>query len=84
MKEIIVKYNDSRTLALLKTLAKFFNFSISPPGKQKSDKKTYEYVNGVPIIPGDSSVSIKELNKIFTEKNLNARKLRIQGWQRQK
>lgn len=84
MKEIIIKYNDSRTLALLKTLARFFNFSILSPKKQKTDKKAYEYVNGVPIIPGDGSISIKELNEIFTGKNLNAQKLRTEGWQRQK
>jgi hypothetical protein len=84
MKEIIVKYSDSRTLTLLKTLARFFNFSISSPKKGKSDKKAYQYVNGVPIIPGDGSVSIKGLNKLFTGKHLNARKLRAEAWQRQK
>lgn len=82
MKEIIIKYNDSKTLALLKTLARFFNFSISSPKKEKTDRKTYDYINGVPIIPGDSAVSVRELHKIFTGKNLNARKLRTQGWQR--
>lgn len=81
MKEVIIKYNDSKTLALLKALAKFFNFSIMPPNK---DQKAYDQINGVPIIPGDSSVSVKELTKIFTGKNLNARKLRTQEWQRQR
>jgi len=84
MKEIIVKYNDSRTLALLKTLARFFNFSISSPKKEESNRKAYEYVNGVPVIPGDGSISTKELNEIFTGKNLNARTLRTQAWRRQK
>lgn len=84
MKEVIVKYNDSKTLALLKTLARFFNFSISSPKKEKADTKTYEYINGVPVLPGDDSINVKELSKIFTGKNLNARKLRIQEWQRQK
>ncbi|HET7179494.1 MAG TPA: hypothetical protein VFI14_07215 [Chryseosolibacter sp.] len=84
MKEIIVKYTDSKTLALLKTLARFFNFSVSSPTKEKGNGKTYEYINGVPIIPGDGSISVTELTEIFTGKNLNARKLRIQEWQRQK
>ena len=82
MKEIIIKYHDSKTLALLKTLARFFNFSISSPKKENSDRKAYDYINDVPIIPGDRAINVKELNKVFTGKNLNARKLRIEGWQR--
>ena len=82
MKEIIIKYNDPKTLALLKTLARFFNFSISSPKKGKNDRKTYDHINGVAILPGDSTISIKELSKILTGKNLDARKLRTEGWQR--
>jgi hypothetical protein len=39
MKEVIIKYNDSRVLALLKTLSRVFNFSISEAPEAKKSKK---------------------------------------------
>lgn len=38
MKEVIVKYKDSRVLELLKSLAKYFDFTISGPKETKGDK----------------------------------------------
>lgn len=84
MKEVIIKYKDSKTLEILKGLARYFNFSISFPEKANVAKKEYDYINGVPVIPGDSSIDIKALRTIFTGKNLDARKLRTEEWQRQK
>lgn len=41
MKEAIIKYKDSKTLELLKSLAKYFDFSISEKGdaSEKNEKK---------------------------------------------
>lgn len=82
MKEVIIKYKDSKILEILKDLTKYFNFSISFPTKGKKDKDGYEYINGIPVIPGNSSIDVKGLTSIFTGKNLDARKIRIEGWQR--
>ena len=83
MKKVIIKYKDSKTLEILKSLARYFDFTISFPKKTKADKKEYDFINGVSLIPGDSSIDLKDLNTIFTGKNLDARKLRTEGWQRQ-
>lgn len=39
MKEVIIKYKDSRVLELLKSLAKYFDFSISSPKDAASKGK---------------------------------------------
>lgn len=41
MKEVIIKYKDSRTLELLKSLARYFDFTISSPREtaEKGKKK---------------------------------------------
>ena len=86
MKEVIIKYKDSKTLEMLKALTKYFNFSISFPSKKKGkngkDNKRYDYINGIPVIPGDNSIDVKGLTSIFTGKNLDARKIRTEGWLR--
>ena len=88
MKEATIKYKDSKTLELLKSLAQYLDFSISFSKKEKPAKKdpkpknSYDTINGVPLIPGDSSIDIKALDTIFTGKDLDARKLRTEGWQR--
>ena len=82
MKEVIIKYKDSRILEILKDLTKYFNFTISFPTMGKKEKNGYEYINGVPIVPGNSSIDVKGLTSIFTGKNLDARKIRKEGRQR--
>lgn len=84
MKEVTIKYKDSKVLQLLKSLAKYLDFSIAFPKKGKIEKNEYEYINGIPVIPGNNTIDIGELSKIFTGKNIEARKLRTEGWQRQK
>jgi hypothetical protein len=61
---------------MLKLIGKYFWFFISLI-KHGGEKINYhlEYVNGVPYIPGNSSIEITELFKIFTGKNINAKKL---------
>jgi len=79
MQQVIIKYKNLKTLMLLKDLAKYFDFVISIP-----QKKTTKTINGVTIIPGDNSIDTSELTKIFTEKNIDTKKLRQEAWQRRK
>lgn len=81
MPEIIVKYKSSRTLAALRDFAKYFDYEISTPEKNKKDQIT---LNGVTIIPADSSVDASKLSNIFTGKNINSKQLRDEAWQRKK
>jgi len=39
MKEAIIKYKDSRTLDVLKTLAKYFDFSIAEKKEESANGK---------------------------------------------
>jgi hypothetical protein len=39
MKEVIIRYNDSRVLTLLKALSRFFNFSVSEANQADVPKK---------------------------------------------
>ncbi|HET9052839.1 MAG TPA: hypothetical protein VFM90_01615 [Cyclobacteriaceae bacterium] len=84
MKEAIIKYKDAKTQELLKGLARYFNFSISFSKEPKTPKRKYDYINKVPVIRGDRSIDVTALNKIFTGKNLDAKKIRTEGWQRVK
>lgn len=80
MQEIVIQYNNSRTLNLLKDLAKYFDFVITPV---KSEKKKTIF-NGVTVIPADSSIDISYLTKYFTGKNIDSAKHRKRLWQRRK
>jgi hypothetical protein len=81
MPEITIKYSDTKTLKALKALSEFLNFTFSTTPKKK--KKEF-FINGVPAIPGDSSINISEMQKIFTGRNIDAKKLRQKAWQRSK
>lgn len=39
MKEVTIKYKDSKTLELLKSLAKYFGFTISQPRETASNER---------------------------------------------
>ena len=43
MKEVIVRYTDSRVLMLLKTLSKIFNFSIAESEQSKKSKRNVTF-----------------------------------------
>jgi hypothetical protein len=43
VKEVIVRYSDSRVLTLLKALSRFFNFSISESEQSKKTKKNITF-----------------------------------------
>ena len=81
MPEIIITYKSSKTLEALKSFAGYFNFVISSP---KSGLSKEFSIKGVSIIPADSSIETSDLQNVFTSKNINAKTLRNQAWQRRK
>ena len=40
MKEVIIRYKDSKTLEILKSLARYFDFSISEKREESGKNKT--------------------------------------------
>jgi histidinol phosphatase-like PHP family hydrolase len=86
MKEAIIKYDNPKTLDILKSLAKYFDFSISSvkDAKQNDSQREIKYINGIPYIEGNAAIDIAELSEIFTGKNIDAKKIRKEEWQRKK
>lgn len=82
MKEVIIKYRNNKTLATLKDLGKYLGFSVSDVSYSKTNNQTL--INGVTLIEGDERVNLSELERIFTDKDLDAGELRKSGWQRRK
>lgn len=83
MPEIIIKYKSKRTLEALRDLAKYFDYVISSPDSETKKEKQIN-LNGVTIIPADSSIDASDLSNIFTGKNINPEQLRNEAWQRKK
>lgn len=83
MPEIIVKYKSNRTLEALKDFAKYFDYEILLPDTE-INKDKQSSLNGVTIIPADSSVDTSDLSKIFTGKNINSEQLRNEAWKRKR
>ena len=81
MPDLIIRYKNKKTLEALLDFAKYFDFSVVLPSKRRS--KLIK-VNGVSVIPADSSVETTELETIFTGKNLDSKELRRKSWQRTK
>lgn len=78
MPEVIIKYKKPETLKILKGLAKYFDFKVS-----SSTQKIKPYkLNGVTIIPASEKFDPKDMTELFTEKNIDAAKLRKEAWQR--
>ena len=82
MKVATIKYKSNRTLEALKELGKYLGFTVDEEKSPRKDNVTF--INGVPVIPGDNSIDISELDSIFTGKGLDAQKLRRSEWQRKK
>ncbi|MBS1519700.1 MAG: hypothetical protein JST50_01785 [Bacteroidetes bacterium] len=76
MPEVIIKYKKPETLKILKGLAKYFDFKISSPGNKKN--QSLEDI----LIPGDKTLDVSSLNKVFTGKNIDASDLRKNMWKR--
>jgi hypothetical protein len=83
MKEVTIKYKNSKTLDALKDLGKYLGFSVSE--QQPASKKEQKfYINGVTMIPGDAAIDVSELHDVFTRKGMDAAELRKSGWQRKR
>jgi len=80
MPELIIKYKSKRTLKALMDFSKYFDFSVVVPSK--SSKENSLTINGVTVIPADNSIDISELETIFSNRNINAKQLRQDAWQR--
>ncbi|MFC0517014.1 hypothetical protein ACFFGT_22585 [Mucilaginibacter angelicae] len=78
MPEVTIKYKKPETLKILKGLAKYFDFKISPSSAKKETP-----LNDI-LIPGNKKLDVSELKKVFTGKDLDAKKLRNDLWQRNK
>ncbi|MEC3878226.1 hypothetical protein [Parapedobacter sp. 10938] len=74
MHEVTIKYKSRKTLKALTALGEYLGFTISAP-EAKSEAATYS-INGVPVETGDASINIRELDTVFTGKNMDAASLR--------
>jgi hypothetical protein len=83
MKEVTIKYKNSKTLDALKDLGKYLGFSVSEQ-QPVARKKQEFYINGVTVIPGDEAIDVSELDEVFTGKGMDAAELRKSGWQRKR
>lgn len=81
MPEIIIKYKSKRALQALKDFAKYFDYSIV----MQEEKKLKSYlINGLTIEPANNSMNINEMEEIFSNRNIDAKNLRQDAWQRTK
>jgi hypothetical protein len=76
MPEVVIKYKKPETLKILKSLAKYLDFKVTPDNSKKNLDNIF--------IPGDKSLSISELEEVFTGKGIDAKKLREYAWKRGK
>ncbi len=79
MPEIVIKYKNKRTLEALMDIAKYFKFSVVSP---KLDKQKHLTIKGVSVIPADKSIDTKDLEEIFSSRNIDAKQLRKEAWLR--
>ncbi len=77
MPQVIISYQNQKTLKALKDFSKYLDFVIEKP-KEKMKVKT----KAENIISGNPKIDISDLTAIFSNKNLDAAKLRIELWQR--
>lgn len=82
MPELVIKYKNKKTLEVLKDFAKYFEFSVVAPQANAKEKTLKR--NGVKIIPADKTIDTSDLEEIFSNKNLDAKKLRNEAWLRNK
>jgi len=78
MSKAIIEYKKPETLKMLKGIAKYLDFKISAPGKEKAKG------NGLTITPGDETVDTSEMEGLFSGRNLDAKELRRKAWLRTK
>jgi len=78
MPQITINYKKPETLKILKGLAKYLDFDI------QKEKKSISVINGVSVLPGNSSIDTSDLTEIFSGKGINAAQLRKEAWTRNK
>lgn len=78
MPEVTIKYENPEILKVLEDLSKTMDFEMF-----KEDDNVYS-VNGVTIVKGNKDVDLSDIRQLFTEKNIDAKKLRKEAWQRKK
>ena len=86
MPEVIITYNDPKTLKALKGISKYFDFSISNPKSKKVKKSEEILINGVAMIRGTDTIGVidhAEMSEIMARSNMDAKELRSR-WQRKK
>lgn len=78
MPELVIKYRNKQTPEVLMDFAKYFGFSVLMPKKTVKNNS----INGVTIVPADNSIDTSDLEAIFSNKNIDAKQLRKNAWQR--
>ena len=79
MKEVIIRYKKAKTLAALKDLAKYLDYSVSESLPSKKDQE----IEGGAVVKGDPSINIESLRAVFKGKNMDAAELRKEAWDRE-
>lgn len=82
MKEIIIQYEESRTLEMLKSLAKYFDFRIVT--KETTKKKAARLEDSDGYVRGDKTIDTSDLTEIFSKGNWDAKQLREEAWSRKR
>ncbi len=78
MPEVTIKYEKPETLKILKGLAEYLDFKVSSSATKK------EISLDDILVPNDKNADLSKLNKVFTGKDLDAKKLREQLWRKTK
>lgn len=80
MPEITIKYKKPETLKILKELAKYLDFKITPD----DIKEQSVLINGVTMLSAKCGIDPSDLTELFSSKNVDAVELRKRAWQRKK
>ena len=80
--EVLIKYNNPKTLKALKDFSKYFDFSINPSKSRRTIVKNE--INGVSILQGNSRIDTSSLEEIFTKNKIDSKTIRRSSWQRKK
>lgn len=80
MPELIIKYKNKKALEALMDFSKYFDFSVVVPSQALKEETLT--INGVTVIPADNTIDTSALEAIFSNRNIDAKKLRRDLWQR--
>lgn len=77
MPELVIKYKSKKPLEALKSISKYFDFSIIENEKLKSETEKFQNFS---IMKGKGKLNNLEMEEICTNANLDAKKLREEAW----